>query len=117
MEPATALGTWRSSWGELVLEQRPQGTIAGRWSYTRAGQQHTGALEGRLDGNVLRFAWSSSTPTTALGGEGWIVFDPREPRFRGEWWTPPFKRTTPAGDGRTWYRGGRRLTGLVTGVR
>ena len=119
MEQTAALGTWRSSWGALVLEPSPDGKIVGRWSYTRAGEQHAGNLEGTFDGNVLRFAWRASSPTTgpALGGDGWIAFDPREARFRGEWWTPPFKRMTPAGDGRSWYREGHRLAGFVTGVR
>jgi hypothetical protein len=117
MDPVTALGTWRSSWGALILEQSQPGTIVGRWSYMREGQLHAGNLEGTFDGNVLRFAWKASNPTTAFGGDGWIAFDSRDSTFRGEWWMPPFEHSIRRGNGGGWYFRGQRLKGLVSGGR
>lgn len=91
MDPRTAHGLWKSTFGAVKIEEEAPGRVHGVWSYDREGQQVIGYFAGNLDGNVLRLTWrepAQPVPGGAvLQGEGWLVFDPSGARFTGRWWT------------------------------
>ena len=92
MDPRTAHGLWKSTFGAVKIEEDAPGHIHGVWMYDRQGQQVVGYFGGQLDGNVLRLSWREPGQAAAMGtpvleGEGWLVFDPAGARFTGRWWT------------------------------
>lgn len=91
MDPALALGLWKSSFGAVKIEnddRAGQGAVHGVWVYDRQGQEVIGYFGGRLDGNVLEFTWQEpAADGTPLSGAGYLVFDPYGARFSGRWWT------------------------------
>jgi hypothetical protein len=97
MDPATALGLWKSSFGPVKIEsdsRAGQGAIHGVWVYDRQGAEVIGYFGGTLNGNVLQFSWQEPGPDGApLLGGGYLVFDPYGQRFSGRWWTQSRDRT------------------------
>jgi hypothetical protein len=90
MEPAFALGLWKSSWGAVKIEEDAQlgaGNLHGVFVYQQNGQDVVGYFAGRLNGNVLQFTWQEPAQTGPLEGAGYVVFDPAGQRFAGRWWT------------------------------
>lgn len=107
MDPRTAHGLWKSTFGAVKIEEDAPGHVHGAWTYDRQGQQVVGYFAGALDGNVLRLAWREPAQPVPgqplLEGEGWLVFDPAGARFTGRWWTNSRDRQ---GDWSGW-RGGQ----------
>lgn len=114
MEPAMALGLWKSSFGPVKIEEASGESVHGVWVYDRQmngrSEEVIGYFEGRLDGNVLEFTWQEPAAPQPLVGEGYLVFDPDGRAFRGKWWTDGRDRsgvwngwrtpdTTPTPDG------------------
>ena len=90
MAETQAYGLWKSSFGAVKLEANPArpGTVRGVWIYERNGQEVVGYFAGGLSGNTLSFSWEEPTSTgAALGGGGYLVFDPSGQSFQGKWWT------------------------------
>jgi len=91
MDPALALGLWKSSFGAVKLEQDGRGgpeVVHGVWVYDRNGTEVIGYFGGALRGNVLDFTWQEpGVDGTTLAGAGYLVFDPYGQRFTGRWWT------------------------------
>jgi hypothetical protein len=99
MEPARALGLWRSSFGAVKIEedlsrgQPGSGAIMGVWVYDRAGEEVIGYFAGNLRGNVLDFTWQEPAVPAPLQGAGYLLFDAGGTRFSGRWWTGSRDRT------------------------
>jgi hypothetical protein len=91
MDPAMAMGLWKSSFGAVKIEydpQAPQGGVQGVWLYDRGGTEVIGMFLGTLRGNVLEFTWQEPGATGGtLDGAGYLVFDPYGQKFSGKWWT------------------------------
>jgi hypothetical protein len=92
MEPARALGLWRSTFGAVKIEADnarggvQAGAIQGVWVYQRQGQEVVGYFSGSLRGNVLQFRWQEPN-NPPLTGEGYLVFDPSGRQYSGRWWS------------------------------
>jgi len=99
MEPARALGLWKSSFGAVKIFDNPgNGGVDGIWLYQKNGQDVKGYFSGALSGNVLQFTWRepadpAPNDPNVLAGEGYVVFDPQGQRFNGRWWTTSRDRT------------------------
>jgi hypothetical protein len=93
MDPARALGLWRSSFGPVKIEndlsrgQPGSGSVMGVWVYDRDGQEVIGYFAGSLRGNVLDFTWQEPASPAPLQGAGYLLFDGGGTRFSGRWWT------------------------------
>ena len=90
MEPANALGLWRSDFGPVKIEldsTSPGGGLMGIWLYERNGREVIGFFAGNLRGNVLDFTWHDPAESQPLTGAGYVVFDPRGTSFTGKLWT------------------------------
>jgi hypothetical protein len=91
MDPAMAMGLWKSSFGAVKVESDNRGAfgaVHGVWVYDRSGQEVVGYFAGPLNGNVLEFTWTEpAADGTALQGAGYLVFDPYGQKFSGKWWT------------------------------
>jgi hypothetical protein len=103
MEPGTELGLWRSSFGPVKIEVDPRGAdptqVQGAWRYMRGAQEVIGVFWGTMRGNVLELEWQEPGQGAALGGKGYLVFDPGGDRFQGKWWTTSQDRS---GDWNGW---------------
>jgi hypothetical protein len=92
MEPARALGLWRSTFGAVKIEGDnskggiESGSLQGVWVYNRRGQEVIGYFAGNLRGNVLQFRWQEPN-NPPLTGEGYLVFDPQGRQYSGRWWS------------------------------
>lgn len=120
MQPAVALGLWRSNFGAVKLEADNSrgglqaGAVHGVWQYDRQGREVIGYFSGTLRGNVLSFRWQEPE-TPPLLGDGFLVFDPTGRQFSGRWqsdsrdrvgvwngWRPPVQPTaSPLPPGQT----------------
>lgn len=90
MEPASALGLWRSDFGPVKIEldaSTASGKLMGVWLYERNGQEVVGFFSGNLRGNVLDFTWHDPAEPRDLTGSGYVVFDPAGASFAGKLWT------------------------------
>ncbi len=92
MDPAMAVGVYKSTFGPVKIElddQGQPGAVHGVWAYDRDGEEVLGYFFGTLDGNILRFEWEERpAPTPApLRGQGYIVFEASGGSFYGRWWT------------------------------
>jgi hypothetical protein len=91
MDPALALGLWKSSFGAVKIENDDRGgpnSVHGVWVYDRQGTEVIGYFGGSLRGNVLDFTWEEpAADGSPLAGAGYLVFDPYGQRFTGRWWT------------------------------
>src|SRR5262245_11642082 len=92
MDPARALGLWRSTFGAVKIEADNSkggiaaGAIQGVWVYQRQGQEVVGYFAGNLRGNVLQFRWQEPN-NPPLTGEGYLVFDTQGRQYAGRWWS------------------------------
>ena len=92
MEPARALGLWRSTFGAVKIEADNSkggintGAVQGIWVYQRQGQEVVGYFSGSLRGNVLDFHWQEPN-NPPLTGAGYLVFDPQGRQYAGRWWS------------------------------
>ena len=92
MDPARALGLWRSTFGAVKLEADNShgglqaGAVQGVWMYQRQGQDVIGYFYGTLQGNVLKFRWNEPG-NPPLTGEGYIVFEATGRQYSGRWWS------------------------------
>ena len=92
MDPARALGLWRSTFGAVKIEADnthggiQSGALQGVWMYQRQGQDVIGYFYGTLQGNVLQFRWQEPA-NPPLTGAGYIVFDPEGRQYSGRWWS------------------------------
>ncbi|HTL38064.1 MAG TPA: hypothetical protein VL326_33260 [Kofleriaceae bacterium] len=92
MEPARALGLWRSTFGAVKIEADNSrggigaGAIQGVWVYQRQGQEVVGYFSGSLRGNVLNFRWQEPN-NPPLTGEGYLVFEQTGRQYTGRWWS------------------------------
>ena len=92
MEPARALGLWRSTFGAVKIEADNSkgglttGAVQGVWVYQRQGQEVVGYFAGSLRGNVLDFTWQEPN-NPPLTGAGYLVFDPQGRQYSGRWWS------------------------------
>src|SRR5437870_8341262 len=88
MEPARALGLWRSTFGAVKIEADDSkgglatGAVQGVWVYQRQGQEVIGYFAGSLRGNVLQFRWQEPN-NPPLTGEGYLVFDQQGRQYSG----------------------------------
>jgi len=104
MDPARALGLWRSTFGAVKLEADDAhggiqaGAVHGVWTYQRQGQEIVGYFSGSLRGNVLQFRWQEPNDPP-LVGEGYLVFDQQGRQYSGRWWT---ERRDRVGDWNGW---------------
>lgn len=104
MDPARALGLWRSTFGAVKLEADDAhgglqvGAVHGVWTYQRQGQEIVGYFAGTLRGNVLQFRWQEPNDPP-LVGEGYLVFDQQGRQYNGRWWTD---RRDRVGDWNGW---------------
>lgn len=90
MDPAMALGLWKSNFGPVqVAADTAKGTgyLMGVWVYDRDGREIIGSFSGQATGNVLNFSWEEPTTAAPLRGAGYLVFDPYGKSFTGRWWT------------------------------
>jgi hypothetical protein len=90
MDPALALGLWKTSFGPVKIEADETGgpsSLVGVWTYDKNGQQVVGYFQGALEGNVLRFSWHEPAQPADLVGDGYLVFDVQGRTFAGRWWT------------------------------
>jgi hypothetical protein len=107
MEPARALGLWRSTFGAVKIEPDASkggleaGSVHGIWVYQRQGQEVIGYFAGNLRGNVLQFRWQEPNDP-ALAGEGFLVFDVQGRQYSGRWWSD---RRDRVGDWSGWRQG------------
>jgi hypothetical protein len=91
MEPTLALGSWRSTWGDVTIEPdaarggTPAGAVRGTWTSVQGGVASTGYFTGNLRGNVLDLSWSE--PGARLAGAGHLVFEPSGHSYDGRWWS------------------------------
>ena len=108
MEPATALGLWRSTFGAVKIEADNAkgglgaGAVHGVWVYQRQGQEVVGYFAGQLRGNVFQFRWQEPN-NPPLTGEGYLVFDVQGRQYNGRWWSD---RRDRVGDWNGWRQGG-----------
>jgi hypothetical protein len=92
MDPARALGLWRSTFGAVKIEADNShggvsaGAMQGVWMYQRQGQDVIGYFWGTLQGNVLQFQWQEPA-NPPLTGQGYIVFDQEGRQYSGRWWS------------------------------
>lgn len=92
MDPARALGLWRSTFGAVKIEADNSrggiaaGAIQGVWLYQRRGQEVIGYFSGTLRGNVLDFRWQEPNDPP-LTGAGYLVFEPGGRQYSGRWWS------------------------------
>ncbi len=92
MEPAAALGLWRTNFGAVKIEADNSkgglgtGAVQGVWVYQRQGQEVVGYFSGNLRGNVLDFRWQEPN-NPPLTGAGYLVFDPQGRQYSGRWWS------------------------------
>jgi hypothetical protein len=92
MEPARALGLWRSTFGAVKIEADSSrggiqaGALQGIWVYQRQGQEVVGYFSGQLRGNVLQFRWQEPN-NPPLTGDGYLVFDQQGRQYSGRWWS------------------------------
>jgi len=85
MDPARALGLWRSTFGAVKIEADntrggiASGAVQGIWVYQRRGQEVIGYFNGSLRGNVLDFKWQEpgSADAPPLVGAGYLAVDAR----------------------------------------
>jgi len=104
MDPARALGLWRSTFGAVKVESDEAhgglqvGAVHGVWTYQRQGQEIIGYFAGTLRGNVLQFRWQEPNDPP-LVGEGYLVFDQQGRQYNGRWWTD---RRDRVGDWNGW---------------
>jgi hypothetical protein len=104
MEPAAAIGVWRSTFGAVRIEADNSkgglgaGAVQGVWVYQRQGQEVIGYFSGNLRGNVLQFRWQEPN-NPPLTGEGYLVFDPQGRQYSGRWWSD---RRDRVGDWNGW---------------
>jgi hypothetical protein len=104
MDPARALGLWRSTFGAVKVEADEAhgglqvGAVHGVWTYQRQGQEIIGYFAGTLRGNVLQFRWQEPNDPP-LVGEGYLVFDQQGRQYNGRWWTD---RRDRVGDWNGW---------------
>ncbi len=107
MEPARALGLWRSTFGGVKIEADDSkggintGAVQGVWVYKRSGQEVIGYFSGSLRGNVLDFRWQEPN-NPPLTGAGYLVFDPQGRQYAGRWWSD---RKDRIGDWNGWRQG------------
>jgi hypothetical protein len=95
MEPARALGLWRSTFGAVKIEADNSrggigaGAVQGIWVYQRRGQEVIGYFNGTLRGNVLDFRWQEPGGPDAppLVGAGYLVFEQTGRQYSGRWWS------------------------------
>ncbi len=98
MEPARALGLWRSNFGAVKIEADNSrggitaGAVQGVWMYQRQGQDVIGYFYGNLRGNVLQFKWQEPN-NPPLTGEGYIQFEQSGRQYSGRWWSDKHDRT------------------------
>jgi hypothetical protein len=110
MEPAAALGLWRSTFGAVKIEADNSkgglqtGAVQGVWIYQRQGQEVIGYFSGNLRGNVLQFRWQEPN-NPPLTGEGYLVFDTQGRQYSGRWWSD---RRDRVGDWNGWRNGTQR---------
>lgn len=108
MEPARALGLWRSTFGGVKIEADNSkgglqtGAVQGVWVYQRQGQEVVGYFSGNLRGNVLQFRWQEPSDPP-LTGEGYLVFDVQGRQYAGRWWSDQRDRV---GDWNGWRQTG-----------
>ncbi len=92
MEPARALGVWRSTFGAVKIEADNSrgglqtGSVQGVWVYQRQGEEVIGYFSGNLRGNVLEFTWQEPA-NPPLTGAGYLVFDRSGRQYSGRWWS------------------------------
>jgi hypothetical protein len=104
MEPARALGLWRSTFGAVKIEADnsrggvESGSLQGVWVYQRQGQEVVGYFSGNLKGNVLEFKWQEPN-NPPLTGSGYLVFDRSGRQYSGRWWSD---RRDRVGDWNGW---------------
>jgi len=104
MEPARALGIWRSTFGAVKIEADNSrggietGSLHGVWVYQRQGQEVVGYFSGNLRGNVLEFKWQEPNDPP-LTGSGYLVFDRSGRQYSGRWWS---ERRDRVGDWNGW---------------
>lgn len=107
MEPARALGLWRSTFGAVKIEADNSkgglaaGAVQGVWVYERERQEVVGYFSGNLRGNVLQFRWQEPN-NPPLVGEGYLVFDVQGRQYTGKWWSEKRDRV---GDWNGWRQG------------
>jgi hypothetical protein len=95
MDPARALGLWRSTFGAVKIEADntkggiAAGAVQGIWVYHRRGQEVIGYFNGQLRGNVLDFRWQEpgSADAPPLVGAGYLVFEQTGRQYSGRWWS------------------------------
>jgi hypothetical protein len=110
MEPARALGLWRSTFGAVKIEADNSkgglqtGAVQGVWVYQRQGQEVVGYFAGNLRGNVLQFTWQEPNDPP-LTGAGYLVFDLQGRQYSGRWWS---ERRDRLGDWNGWRQTGQR---------
>jgi len=104
MEPARALGLWRSTFGAVKIEADNSrggidtGSLQGVWVYQRQGQEVVGYFSGNIRGNVLEFKWQEPS-NPPLTGAGYLVFDRSGRQYSGRWWSD---RRDRVGDWNGW---------------
>jgi hypothetical protein len=92
MDPARALGLWRSTFGAVKIEADNSkggiaaGAVQGVWVYQRRGQEVIGYFAGTLRGNVLDFRWQEPNDPP-LTGAGYLVFEQSGRQYSGRWWS------------------------------
>ena len=107
MDPGTALGLWRSTFGAVKIEPDSSkgglqsGAVQGVWIYQRQGQEVIGYFAGQLRGNVLQFRWQEPG-NPPLTGEGYLAFDVQGRQYTGRWWSD---RRDRVGDWNGWRQG------------
>lgn len=100
MEPARALGVWKSNFGAVKIEADnskgglQSGSLHGVWVYPRRGQEVIGYFAGNLRGNVLQLTWQEPS-NPPLTGSGYLVFDPQGRQYSGRWWSETRDRVGP----------------------
>jgi hypothetical protein len=108
MDPARALGLWRSTFGAVKIEADNSkggigvGAVHGVWIYQRQGQDVTGYFSGTLRGNVLDFRWQEPN-NPPLTGAGYLVFEQTGRQYSGRWWSDKRDRV---GDWNGWRQAG-----------
>lgn len=77
--------------GDVYLEQTGD-AVVGQYAYPRGACRATGRIEGRVEGNLLRFRWTESQRTCGrlglLTGHGYFLFwvdSAHNGRANGEW--------------------------------
>ncbi|MEZ4409796.1 MAG: hypothetical protein R3A52_25480 [Polyangiales bacterium] len=77
--------------GDVFLEQTGD-SVVGQYSYPRGACRATGRIEGRVEGNLLRFSWTESQRSCGrlglLRGKGYFLFwvdSAGNGRANGQW--------------------------------